>query len=152
MTRFFLIGGIGILAALAFAAFTMDSASAAETEAAGHGALYARGSGLAVVEGDGRVTVRSYGYGQVIVCGAENIEARGDGRRVDLPGRCVQFTGFKGTIHAAGEDMHVTMESRRISFTAEGEGHAFLKGIGSFKVGDLYGRWTKDGVRVHYAS
>ncbi|HEV8574053.1 MAG TPA: hypothetical protein VGR43_05025 [Dehalococcoidia bacterium] len=147
----FLVGGL-LVAAVALTGFATENASAAETEVAGHGTLYARGSGLAVVEGDGRVTVSSWGHGQVIVCGAEKIEARGDGRRVDLPGRCVQFIGFKGKIHAAGEDMKVTMEARSIAFSAEGEGRAFLKGIGSFKVGDVTGRWTKDGVRVHYSS
>jgi len=138
--------------AIGVAVLTTGGASAEETDLSGRGALYARGSGLAVVEGDGRVNVRSFGYGQVIVCGAEQIEARGEGRRIPLPGDCVQFIGWKGTIHAAGDDLKVTMESRRISFTAEGQGHAFLKGIGSFKVGELYGRWTKDGVRVHYSS
>jgi len=64
----------------------------------------------------------------------------------------VVFVGFEGTIHACGDDMTVRMEGRRIQFKAMGEGNAFLKGYGTFKLGGLSGRWTKDGVRLHFES
>jgi hypothetical protein len=146
-----LIAVLGLVAFTAIAASGTGSASAAEAAVSGHGTLYARGSGHATAEGDGRVAIKAGGPTQVTICGAEHVEALGDGRRNDAAdGGCVTFTGWRGTIIASGDDMTIDMRGEKLSFAAAGEGAAFLQGHGAFHVGHVSGRWTPDGVRVHY--
>lgn len=142
---------VAVLGVIAFSAIAATGASAAETEVSGHGTLYARGSGQATVEGDGRMAIKLGGSAQVTICGAEHIEVWGTGQRDEATdGGCVTFHGLRGTIIAAGDDMTVDMRGEKLSFAASGEGTAFLKGRGTFHVGHLFGRWSADGIRVHY--
>jgi len=72
MKRVFLMAMVALVAVCGLGVFaTTDSASAAERELSGRGVLYARGAGLAAVEGDGCVEIRSYGVGTVAITGAE---------------------------------------------------------------------------------
>ena len=146
-----LVGAAAAVAAIALGGFAVaGDASAAERDFAGHGELYARGSGIANLAGDGFVEIHGFGAGTVVICGAERIEARGDGDRSVLPDGCVRFVGWKGGIRAPGDDMRVHMEGRRIEFIAGGEGSVHLKGHGVFKVNGHSGRWTPEGVEVRF--
>lgn len=149
MSRMFGLLTVAVLAALTLAVVVLSGTAGAASETiSGQGVLYARGSGTAEVSGDGRVDIRGLGVGTVLVCGAERLEAQGDGRRFDLPGGCVRFVGWKGSIHAAGEDMTVRMEGSKIQFRAAGEGTAVLKGHGQFRTGHYTGQWTAEGVTI----
>ena len=52
-------------------------------EIEGRGTLWARGAGVAVLRGDGEVTIEGRRVGVVIVTGAENLIAEGHGRRCE---------------------------------------------------------------------
>lgn len=153
MQKMFAVLTVAIIAAAFVSVFVLSGAASAASETiSGRGVLYARGSGVAEVVGDGQVDIRSYGVGTVTITGAENIVARGDGHKIDMPDGSVKYTGWEGSIRATGEHMTVRMEGARIQFRAAGEGTAFLKGHGTFRVGHHTGRWTDDGVTVTFAS
>jgi hypothetical protein len=151
MQKLFAALTLAIVAAAAAGVFVLSgNASAASETVSGRGVLYARGSGVAEVQGDGRVDIRGYGAGAVHISGAESIDAQGEGRRTELPDGSVLFTGWKGTIHAAGDDMTVRMEGAHVAFRAAGEGTAFLKGRGQYRVGHFTGPWSPDGITVEF--
>ncbi len=153
MQKMFVVLTLAIVAAVSVSVFVLSgTASAASETISGRGVLYARGSGVAEIVGDGRVEIRSYGVGTVTISGAENIEARGTGHKVDMPDGSVKFTGWDGYIRATGEDMTVRMTGSKIQFRAAGEGTAFLKGHGTFRIGGHTGRWTEDGVHIEFIS
>lgn len=151
MPKLFAALTLAIVAAAVVGVFILSgSASAASDTVSGRGVLYARGSGVAEVKGDGRVDIRSFGGGTVHISGAERIDAQGEGQKVELPDGSILFTGWKGTIHALGRDMNVRMEGVRIAFRAAGRGSVFLKGHGTYRIGDFSGPWSADGVTVDF--
>jgi hypothetical protein len=83
---------------------------------------------------------------------AEQIEASGQGQRVDRAGGVVVFYGHEGTIHIEGENMVVRMIGKKIEFTAEGKGKAWLRGRGTYETGNgSTGDWAPDGLNVELA-
>ncbi len=124
------------------------TAVAAAEEVEGTGKLWAKGVGYAEVHGDGQVDIQGHGVGTVRVKGAEVLRAQGHGRRWDLPDGTVLFAGWRGHIHAAGQDLNVNMVGGLIEFTARGQGWVLLKGRGVYRANGRPGRWTTEGVRI----
>ncbi len=114
----------------------------------GRGRLWARGAGYAEVHGDGRVDVKGHGVGTVRVSGAERIRTWGQGRRQEMPDGSILFSGWRGRIHLAGQDLNVQMAGGQIEFTAQGRGWVFLQGSGVYRANGWQGRWTSEGVRI----
>jgi hypothetical protein len=115
----------------------------------GHGALVAKGAGMAHIFGDGKIMIAGQGAGVVFVKGAEALKAEGHGvRRPERGG--VLFAGWKGQIMATGKKMLVRIEGGLIEFRAEGKGRALLVGIGSYEIGKQTGHWLKDGLVIEY--
>lgn len=73
--------------------------------------LRAKGAGVAVLRGDGEVTIEGRGAEVVIVSTAETL---------------IAVFGWLGQIYAQGEEMVVRMLGGEIEFTAEETGTAFL--------------------------
>jgi len=152
MTKRFAIVGIVLLAvSLAAGLWVTGTASAASKTIEGRGWLYARGAGIARLDGNGEVHIRGHGVGTVLVCGAEAVRAEGRGERHERPDGCVLFAGWKGKIFVAGRQVSLDMAGGRIEFLAQGSGTAFLKGHGIYRVGPLFGRWTPDGITINYS-
>jgi hypothetical protein len=114
----------------------------------GTGSIRAWGAGIATVAGDASVNVRGLGVGTISVRGAETLKAAGRGFRWDLPDDLVLFMGWSGYVHAAGENIRVTMVGGLIEFGASGTGTVFLKGRGHYWTGDGNGEWTVEGVTI----
>lgn len=136
----------GMLAVMTLFAFLVPAAMAQEET--GCGWIFAHGAGEAVLDGDGTATIHGHGVGVVWVTGAENLVARGIGRRVDLPDGTVRFEGWRGTIRASGDDVHIRMLGSIISFYAQGCGSVFLRGYGWYRTGQGSGLWSPAGVTV----
>jgi len=152
MTKRFAVLGVVLLAvSLAAGLWVADTASADSTTIEGKGWLYAKGAGVARLDGSGEVKIRGHGVGTVLVCGAEVVRAEGQGLRVERPDGCVLFAGWRGKIFVAGRHMSVDMAGGRIEFLAVGSGTAVLKGHGIYRVGHLSGRWTPEGVTINYS-
>ncbi len=137
---------VGILTAMALVVLLIPAALAQEET--GCGWLFALGGGEAVLDGAGTVTIHGRGVGVVWVTGAEDLVARGVGRRVDLPDGTVRFEGWRGTLRASGDDMHIRMLGSIISFYARGCGSAFLRGYGWYRTGQSSGLWSPAGITV----
>jgi len=121
MRRWFLaLAALLLLAGLALA----TAAYAREIE--GRGSLWAKGAGVAVLRGDGEVTIEGHGAGVVIVTGAQTLTAQGHGRRFERA-RGTIFLGWLGQVYAQGEGIL----GGEIEFTVEGRGTAFLRGRGA---------------------
>ncbi len=114
----------------------------------GKGWLHAEGSGVARLWMSGQVEITGHGGGTVYIYGAAEIEAGGNGRRVDLPGGGVVFYGSEGEIHAGGERMFVEIIGRKIDFTARGKGKAVLRGKGRYETEGFSGDWASDGLTI----
>ena len=114
----------------------------------GTGTLRARGAGIARVAGDGHVDIRGHGVGTVWVRNAEELSASGRGVRMDLPGNVVFFGGWSGEVHAAGEELTVTMAGGLIEFAARGTGTVFLQGRGRYWLNGEPGEWTLTGITI----
>lgn len=142
---------LAILGLVLLLSLTVAGAASADV-LRGEGWLYARGSGIASLQMSGTVEVVGHGVGMVYIRGAEQIEASGQGRRVDRAGGVVVFYGHEGTIHIEGEQMVVRMVGKKIEFTAEGKGRAWLRGAGTYETGSGYtGDWAPDGQNVEMA-
>ena len=142
----------GLLAvSLAAGLWVSDTASADSAKIEGRGTLYARGAGLAYVAGSGEVEIQGHGVGLVVARGAEAVRAEGHGRRYELPDGSTVLVGWEGKIFVAGRDMKVLMVGGKIEFTAHGEGLAYLRGRGTYRVGHHSGAWTSEGVTVQYS-
>jgi len=124
---------------------------AAVTEAAdieGTGRIWARGAGYARIKGDGVVNIVGQGAAVVWIRGADTLRAIGDGRRWELPNGTVVYAGWRGLIHAEGDDLSIRMLGGIIEFTAEGSGWVYLRGRGDYIVNGELGHWTLEGVRL----
>jgi hypothetical protein len=135
---------LGLLLVLSLGLTTV--AQAAEVE--GSGRLWAKGVGYAHVHGRGVVDISGHGAVTVWVKGADELRAQGRGRRWDLPNGTTVFAGWRGHIHAEGEELDVKMLGGILEFNAQGSGWVFLKGRGYYRIGGESGRWTPDGVRL----
>ncbi|MFQ6013933.1 MAG: hypothetical protein ACE5NP_00640 [Anaerolineae bacterium] len=136
---------VALVASLGFA--TVAAAKTIE----GTGTLTAKGAGIAVVHGDGSVEIQGHGVGVVWVKNAESLEAHGHGIRKELPGGAVLFAGWSGQISASGSNLTVRMKGGRIEFTATGTGWVYLKGRGTYEIGDRSGRWSANGTLIRLA-
>ncbi len=137
---------VGTLVALILVAVLAPATLAAQEE--GCGWIVARGSGEAILDGDGTVTIHGRGAAVVWVTGAEQLRAWGLGHRVDLPDGTVRFDGWWGTIRASGDEMHIRMVGSIISFYARGCGSVFLRGSGWYRTGQGSGVWSSEGVTI----
>ena len=149
--RFAVLGMVLLAVSLAAGLWVADTTSAEGKVIEGKGTLYAKGAGLAYVAGSGEVEIRGHGVGLVAVTGAEVVRAEGHGRRYELPGGGTVFVGWEGKVFVAGRDMKVLMVGGKIEFTAQGQGMAYLRGRGIYRVGHHSGVWTPEGVTVRYA-
>jgi len=146
MKRFMSIGMVVLVLSLLLA--TAVSADYVE----GTGTIRARGAGIARIVGDGRVDIRGHGVGTVWVRNAEELSASGRGVRMDLPGNVVFFGGWSGQIHAAGEELAVTMAGGLIEFAASGTGTVFLQGRGHYWLNGEPGDWSLTGITIDIAA
>ncbi len=140
MRRWFLV----LVVLLLLAGLVLATAAYAK-EIEGRGTLWGRGAGVAVLRGAGEVTIEGRRVGVVIVTGAESLVAESHGWSIERP-RGTIFFGWSGQINAQGEEMVVQMLGRKIEFTAEGMGTAFLGGRGVYIIDDHPGGWSLRGV------
>jgi hypothetical protein len=68
----------------------------------------------------------------VWVKNADTLAAWGRGHQTDLSGEGTRFLGWKGAIHAWGDDMAVSLRGGLIEFTATRTDKVFLKGHGRY--------------------
>ena len=146
--------GMGLLllivsAMLAVPVSAMASDIAGQRVIRGRGALWAKGSGLAILKGTGTIVVEGKGVGSVWVKGAELLVAQGEGRRFDFNGG-VLFVGWRGRVSVAGTNMIVQIEGGLIEFTAVGVGTAYLVGRGTYRIGSITSVW--DSISVNYSA
>jgi len=132
---------VAVLLALSLALASTASAK----EISGTGTIWAKGVGKAVLRGDGEIRIRCHGLCSVVVKNADELQAWGRGHRAELPGGGTRFWGWKGTIHAAGEGMTVSMRGGVFELTATGTGTVYLKGRGRFVVNHRSGFWSSAG-------
>jgi hypothetical protein len=125
-----------------------DAATADQAVFAGTGWLWAKGAGHAQVHGDGVVKIAGHGAATIRVEGADVLRAQGRGRRWDLPDGSTVFAGWRGRIHATGEELDVKMWGGIIEFGAKGTGWVFLRGRGHYRVNGQPGFWTAEGMRL----
>ncbi len=152
MTKRVAVLGVALLAlSMATGMWMASTADASSKVIEGQGTLYARGAGLAYLNGSGNVEIQGHGVGLVAVTDAEVVRAEGHGRRIELPGGSTVFIGWSGEISVAGRDMKVLMMGGKIQFTAHGEGTAYLRGQGTYRIGHHSGRWTSDGIAIRYS-
>ena len=114
----------------------------------GTGKIWAKGVGYAEIHGDGTVDIRGHGRGIVLVKGADELRAQGNGRRWDLPNGTTLFTGWRGHIYTEGDELLVKMLGGLIEFTAEGTGTVFLRGRGVYRINGKPGLWSEAGVSL----
>jgi len=94
MRRWFLVlAAVLVVGGLALA----STAYAKEIE--GTGTLWAKGAGVAVLWGDGEVTIQGCGAGVVIVTGAESLTSQGHARKFERPRGTIFFV-WSGQIYA----------------------------------------------------
>ena len=134
-----------ILLAVLLALSLALASTASAKEVSGSGTIWAKGVGQAVLRGDGEIRLRCHGLCSVWVKNAETLEACGRGHRADSPGGGTRFWGWRGTIHASGEDLTVSMRGGLIEFTATGTGTVFLRGYGRYEVNHHQGFWSPSG-------
>lgn len=108
-------------------------------ELEGKGVLDAVGEGYADIQGKGIVMVR--GEGNVSVTPKDAVvSVVGVGNKIEN-NNTVTFSG-EGKVVVRGEDIHVTVEGKRLRIHAVGIGTAYLEGTGTYKV---RGATTTDG-------
>jgi hypothetical protein len=125
-----------------------DAAMVDQAVFAGTGWLWAKGAGHAHVHGDGVVKIAGHGAATIRIEGADVLRAQGRGRRWDLPDGSTVLSGWRGRIHAAGEELDVKMWGGIIEFGAKGTGWALLRGRGRYRVNGQPGQWTAEGTRL----
>lgn len=149
--RFGILAIVLLAVSLAAGLWLADTAAAASKTIEGTGRLYAKGAGIARLDGDGGVRIRGHGVGTVLVCGAEVLRAEGRGQRIERPDGCVLFAGWKGKIVVAGQQVSVDMAGGRFQFLAIGRGSVFLRGHWFYRIGPLSGWAPPDGVTINYS-
>ena len=120
--------------------------TASAEEISGTGTIWAKGAGLAVLRGDGKIEIGAHGVGVVWIKDAERLEASGRGHKWEVPGGNVTVLwGWSGTIHASGDRITVWMTGGMIEFTASGTGKVYLRGRGRSEVNGQEGLWSPGG-------
>ncbi len=123
----------------------LASAVSAE-EISGTGTIWAKGAGVAVLRGDGEITIRAHGVGMVWIKDANTLEASGRGHKWESSGsNATVFWGWSGTIRASGDSITVWLVGGIIEFTATGTGKVYLRGRGSYEAHGQEGQWSQDG-------
>lgn len=91
--------------------------------------LICKGSGFAVLELSGSVSVSAMDGGNAYIMGAESIRAQGEGEWIDR-GSWTFLLGWHGALQVAGEAYQVQLAQRGLNFTATGAGRARVRGDG----------------------
>jgi hypothetical protein len=137
-------GVLVIVTLLALALLVAPVASAGEFT--GSGTMSARGVGLVVLRGSGRVEIDGHGAGLVWVKGAETLDASGEGHRWEIPERgSTVFVGWSGTVLASGHGMTVWVAGGLVEFTATGTGTVYLRGHGTYVLNHRAAEWSSTG-------
>lgn len=120
------------------------AASVAADEWSGAGSIHCEGDGLALLIGDGEVTLAGErgllgfkdqaGDGQIVVDGR--------GRKRERPNGTTFWYGFEGTAQASGSRIIVGLRGGQITLDAEGQGYVRAAGEGFCQVGDQVIQWT----------
>lgn len=140
-----LLSVVGSLA-LAMVVFALPRSAAAapalQNASSGTGQLTCEGKGVAALVLSGDLQVVSSGAGAIRIANAENIEATGDGKRIDGT-HWTAFIGWSGEVNASGAQFGARMVGGNVSFTATGSGTAVVRGNGSCTTesGETY-TWT----------
>jgi hypothetical protein len=137
----------GVLVIVMLLALTLLLAPVASAdEFSGNGTISARGVGLAILRGSGRVEIDGHGVGLVWVKGAESLDASGEGHKWEIPERgATVFLGWSGTVLASGHGMTVWVAGGLIDFTAKGTGTVYLRGRGAYVLNHRAGEWSSTG-------
>jgi hypothetical protein len=143
-----------LLAVLSLAVLgTIPAALAAEgaADVGGTGSLWARGTGLATIQGGGTVRMNIEGDVRIVDNNGDArvwISGRSGGER-ELVAESSEYVldGFYGHIRVTGSDIEIEADGR-MRFHARGTGTVLLRGSGVYRTWSGVGRWTREGVRL----
>ncbi|MDJ0923612.1 MAG: hypothetical protein QNJ77_03540 [Acidimicrobiia bacterium] len=143
-----------VLAAVAVLMTVAVAAQAQETDASveGKGYIWAKGSGMAILDGrgrvhmaiDGDVVIYDYAGDAVVKIGAvPEEEPDGEGARLQevSPTTTYTFDNFRGRMQVVGSDFRIEAEGD-MKFRGHGEGVVELDGRGWWKTLRKRGTWS----------
>ncbi len=126
-------------------------AFAGEANVSGTGALWARGTGTAVIDGAGHVTMAIDGDVTIVDHAGDAhvvITSRpGDTAESLAADTEYELENFRGIVKVTGSDFTIEAHGR-MKFRAAGTGSVYLQGHGTYRTRHLHGRWTPTGVRI----
>ncbi|MAE97142.1 MAG: hypothetical protein CL910_21035 [Deltaproteobacteria bacterium] len=108
----------------------------------GRGELHGFGSGLAVLQMRGVLTVK--GGGVLIVSEDARVETHGVGRETLLGDGRILYEGFGRAVVASPRPTRIEIAGAGIRLHAKGAGRALLKGCGVVHTDDFDGRWENE--------
>lgn len=119
----------------------------------GTGFLFACGSGVAKIEGKGKVHIEGNGVLWVKdVAGDARIVVKGYGKKVVYKDGTICYKGFRGVADITGSHIKVKIKGVKIRLWAKGSGRAYLKGRGVYRTKKKCGRWSLKGKVVKFGS
>src|SRR3989304_956477 len=131
MKKVLLVLSLAVVAMLA----VPFAASAAEVDLGGRGALFARGSGVAVL--DGRLCFDGTAREAVLIVtdrgGDARVNVYGYGKKIELNENTVEYAGFAGRARICGKDVTIRLAGASMRFVAAGTGTAALRGHGTYR-------------------
>ena len=114
-------------------------------EGRGVGYIVAHGSGVAGLEGKGRMYAEGRGVLYVKdVAGDARIFVRGFGRKIRLPNGWSKYLGV-GKASIDGSHVKLVLRGPRVNIAARGKGRFVLNGAGRFDVNGIHGSWPARG-------
>tara|TARA_Y100000310_G_scaffold169709_1_gene169928 strand:- start:3355 stop:4614 length:1260 start_codon:yes stop_codon:yes gene_type:complete len=115
----------------------------------GTGQLIASGDGVALVDGNGKVTITG-GEGTLKITdfsGDASIDVSGEGNMTS-EGDTDTYTGFDGAATIEGTSIKVELDGINLQLVADGTGSVMMAGDGEFTIGDFSGAWEPAGIEI----
>lgn len=147
-----LLSLVAVLMAVAVAASAEETDAVGEGSAEGRGAVWARGTGTAILDGkgkvqmaiDGDVVIYDYAGDAIVKMGAVPEEER-DGAGSQLqdvdPTTTYTFDNLRGRLQVVGSDFRIEAEGT-MRFRAAGQGVVEVEGDGVWRTRHRRGTWN----------
>jgi len=144
-----------VLAALAAAAILAPVAPVAAASAAAPpqvGQVLAMGSGSVAFAASGKVELRLFGAGTLVIPDALDhpIQVIGQGQATVTPTGTLILQDFTGLVRTFGGGLEGKFAGGPLRLAAKGTGQAVVRGLGAWYANGQSGAWTPAGVTIRW--
>ena len=132
-----------LVASFGFAPAVFADDANVDVKAKGIGEITARGDGIALLAGRGKVEVSGNGILWIKdAAGDAKIDVQGYGNKKEFPDGWIQYSGLHGNADIKGSSLRIVIAGVNVDLHAKGRGGVILWGHGTYEMNGRSGQWS----------